>query len=53
LVKGTPAEVTRKVKELKEIFPTGLIISPSHEAILPDIAPSNIEAMFNALKSNL
>lgn len=52
LVKGTPAEVTRKVKELKELFPTGLIISPSHEAILPDIAPSNIEAMFNALKSN-
>ncbi len=51
LVKGTPADVTRKVKELKELFSTGLIISPSHEAILPDIAPSNIEALFNAVRS--
>ncbi len=51
LVNGNPDEVFRKVKELKEIFPTGLIISPSHEAILPDIAPSNIEALFKAVKA--
>ncbi len=51
LVNGTPEEVTQKVMELKSLFPTGMIISPSHEAILPDIAPANIEAMFNALKS--
>ncbi len=51
LVNGTPEMVTRKVKELKQLFPTGLIISPSHEAILPDIPPANIEALFNALKS--
>ena len=47
LVNGTTEEVSEKIKELKHIFPTGLIISPSHEAILPDIPPENIEAMFN------
>lgn len=52
LVKGSPEEVSAKVKELMNIFPTGLVISPSHEAILPDIPPQNVEAIFNALKNN-
>ena len=51
LVFGTPDQVREKVDELKRIFPTGLIISPSHEAILPDIHPENIEALFQAAKS--
>jgi len=51
LVNGTPEQVTQKVNELKQIFPTGLIISPSHEAILKDIPPVNIKALFDALKS--
>lgn len=50
LVNGTPSQVSQKVKELKEIFKTGLIISPSHEAILPDISPANIEALFDSIK---
>jgi len=50
LVNGTPEMVAAKVQELKNIFPTGLIISPSHEAILPDTPPENIEAVFNAIK---
>jgi uroporphyrinogen decarboxylase len=49
LVKGNQEEVREKVKELKSIFPTGLVISPSHEAILPDIPPANIEALFEEL----
>ncbi len=54
LVSGTPAQVTSKVNELREIFPTGLVFSPSHEAILPDIPPANIEAMFNTInRTNL
>jgi len=52
LVNGNSAEVAKKVTELKELFPTGLIISPSHEAILPDISPANIEAIFTALKDH-
>lgn len=35
---------------LKKAFPTGLVISPSHEAVLPDIKPENIEALFQAVK---
>lgn len=50
LVKGNPEEVANKVQELKALFPTGLIISPSHEAILPDIAPENIKALFSSLQ---
>ena len=49
LVNGSTEEITLKVKELKSIFPTGLIFSPSHEAILPDIPPANIEALFKAI----
>ena len=50
LVHGKAGEVTEKVKELKNIFPTGLILSPSHEAIMPDIPPENIEALFKSLQ---
>lgn len=50
LVNGTPREVSNKVNELLGIFPTGLVFSPSHEAILPDIPPANIEAVFKTLK---
>jgi len=51
LVKGTPGEVFDRVQEVKKIFPTGLIISPSHEAVLPDIPPVNIEAMYNSINN--
>jgi uroporphyrinogen decarboxylase len=50
LVFGTSYQIREKVYQLKKIFPTGLIISPSHEAILPDISPENIEALFQAVK---
>lgn len=46
LVKGTVEEIRARVREARQLFPTGLIISPSHEAILPDIPPANIRAMF-------
>lgn len=46
LVHGTQEEVAAKVKELRTIFPTGLIVSPSHEAIMPDVPTANIRALF-------
>lgn len=49
LVKGTPEDVRKDVRRLKNLFPTGLVISPSHEAVLPDIKPENIEALFKAV----
>lgn len=48
LVTGSPEDVKRRVRELRELFPTGLILSPSHEAVLPDIPPANIRAMLEA-----
>jgi len=47
LVNATPEQVRAKVKELREYFPTGLILSPSHEAIMPDVPPANIKALFD------
>lgn len=52
LVKGSPENVQNRIRELIELFPTGLILSPSHEAILPDIHPANIEVMFKAIHKN-
>jgi uroporphyrinogen decarboxylase len=46
LTQGTPGDVRRKVKELRTLFSTGLILSPSHEALLQDVPPKNIQAMF-------
>ncbi len=48
LVNGSTEDVKAKVRELRGYFPTGLIISPSHEAIMPDVPPKNIRAMFEA-----
>lgn len=50
LVNGNPKEIDEKVRHVKKVFPSGLVISPSHEAILPDINPANIEALFKAVK---
>lgn len=52
MVYGTTEEVTAKVHELKRLFPTGLIISPSHETILPDTNPANLAALFAGVKDN-
>lgn len=48
LVNGTPEDVRAEVNRARKEFPTGLILSPSHEAVLPDIKPENIEALFKA-----
>lgn len=49
LVNGSPDGIRKRVGELKSLFPTGLVISPSHEAILPDVDPANVEALFEAV----
>ena len=51
LVRGNADDVRSKLEELRDIFPTGLIISPSHEAILPDISPKNIQAIADAMRN--
>lgn len=47
LPNGTPEQVMAKVCELRTVFPTGLIISPSHEALQADVPPENVKAMFD------
>jgi uroporphyrinogen decarboxylase len=45
---GTPEEVKVEVRRVKRILGPDLIISPSHEAILPDVPPRNVAAMAEA-----
>ncbi|RLD10309.1 MAG: hypothetical protein DRI44_06340, partial [Chlamydiae bacterium] len=45
LVNGTPDEVAEDVRRVKKLLGPNLIVSPSHEAILPNVPPENIEAM--------
>ena len=53
LPKGTTEEVRAKVRELKEIFPTGMILSPSQGVVLDDVPPANVAAMLDeAMKIN-
>lgn len=42
---GTPEEVRAEVRRVKTLLGPNLIVSPSHEAILPNVPPRNIEAM--------
>ena len=49
LVHGTPAEVREEVFRIRKLLGPRLIISPSHEAILPNVPPENIEAMAQAV----
>jgi uroporphyrinogen decarboxylase len=45
---GTPAQVRDEVRRVKDILGPHLIVSPSHEAILPDVPPQNVAAMAEA-----
>ncbi len=44
---GTPEDVRAEVRRVVDVFQNGIVISPSHEAILPDVPPANVEAMFD------
>lgn len=49
LVNGNPEMIREQISRILTFFPTGLVVSPSHEAILPDIPPKNIEAMYSSI----
>lgn len=48
LVNANPEEVKADVRRLKNLLGPCLIVSPSHEAILPNVPPTNIKAMASA-----
>ena len=48
LVNGSAEEVRADVRRVKATLGPRLIVSPSHEAILPNVAPENVQAMAEA-----
>ncbi len=49
LVNGSAEEIQNDVHRVIKLLGPNLIVSPSHEAILPNIPPKNIEAVSNAI----
>jgi uroporphyrinogen decarboxylase len=49
LTNAAPEEVYADVQRVKRILAPNVIISPSHEAILPNVPPANVEAMAKAV----
>jgi len=45
LTHGTPEQIRADVKRVRELLGPNIIISPSHEAILPNVPVENIEAL--------
>ena len=45
---GSPEEVKAEVRRVKAVLGPHLIVSPSHEAILPDVPPRNVAALAEA-----
>lgn len=48
LIKATPAQVKEEVRRLKALLGPHYIVSPSHEALLPNVPPENVVAMAEA-----
>ena len=52
LREGTAAQIKLEVRRLKKIFGNNFIVSPSHEAVLPDVPPENLAAASEAALEN-
>ena len=50
LVHGTPAQIREDVRRVKAPLGPCLIVSPSHEALPPNVPPANAEAMAEAAR---
>jgi len=48
LVHGTPQQVKKEVRRVKKLLGPCLVVSPSHEALLPNVPPENVKAMAEA-----
>ena len=49
---GTPDQIEADVRRVKRLLGPNLIISPSHEAILPNVPPQNVTALIRAATAN-
>jgi uroporphyrinogen decarboxylase len=50
LTNGTPSEVKADVLRVRGLLEPHLIVSPSHEAILPNVPPENVKALAEAVR---
>jgi len=50
LTHGTMDEVRDEVRRVKRLLGCNLIVSPSHEALLPNVPPANVEALAEATR---
>jgi uroporphyrinogen decarboxylase len=48
LVNGPPAKIKEEVRRVKDALGPNLIVSPSHEALLPNVPPEHVAAMAEA-----
>jgi uroporphyrinogen decarboxylase len=48
LVNGTPQQIRDDVRRVRDLLGPNLIVSPSHEAVLPNVPPANLVAMAEA-----
>jgi uroporphyrinogen decarboxylase len=42
---GTPDQIRADVRRVRKLLGPNLIVSPSHEAILPNVPPENVQAL--------
>ncbi len=49
MTNGTPEQIKDEVRRVMRILGPNLIVSPSHEAILPNVPPANVEALAQAV----
>jgi uroporphyrinogen decarboxylase len=47
---GTPEQVRTEVRRLREVFGPRYVVSPSHEALLPNVSVENLLAMAEAAR---
>ena len=52
LVHGTPDAVRDEVRRVKDRLGPCLVVSPSHEALLPNVPPANVLAMAEAARES-
>jgi uroporphyrinogen decarboxylase len=52
LVNASPDQVRDEVRRVKKLLSPCLIVSPSHEALLPNVPPENLAAMAEAALEN-
>jgi len=45
---GTPDQVRAEVRRLRQVFGPQFVVSPSHEALLPNVSVANLKAMAEA-----